>query len=299
MNKKKEKLSLALILVKIKNKSTFKNMNTLVEIIFFIFYMINISKADNFTVNNWFNISTTGLIVKICSKNLPDSNQTEFNFTNNTNEWGSYKIDLSNSEIPNYSMQLNTLSDGCFDDLTFDFINEKFPPVNVTYYTVYCELIKFRYNLSNSSQIETHSVIITRYDLCDRLSSNYYIYEDSKKQELLDIKMKTMKKLNEIDEKYSVIKSASTGVSYLSIVIISLFVFRILLFDIQIIFEVLNKKIIGKRLNQRVMNNSNNLEQSVDSNSNIYRRVIKMNNSIFNHSYFQKRRNMINQALPQ
>jgi hypothetical protein len=112
-------------------------METLVEIFFFIFYMINISKADNFTVNNWFNTSTTGLIIKICSKNLCDSNQTGFNFMKNTTEWGSFKIDLSNTEIPNYSIQLNTLSDGCFDDLTFDFINEKCPSVNVTYYTYY------------------------------------------------------------------------------------------------------------------------------------------------------------------
>jgi hypothetical protein len=115
--------------------------------------------------------------------------------------------------------------------------------------------------------------------------------------------MKTMKKLNQIDEKYSVIKSASKGVSYLSIVIISLFVFRIVLFDIKIIFEALNKKIVEKRLKQRVenelKNKCNNLEQSVDSNPNIYRRVMKINTSIFNHSYFQKRRNMMNQDLPQ
>jgi hypothetical protein len=71
-------------------------METLVEIFFFIFYMINISKADNFTVNNWFNTSTTGLIIKICSKNLSDSNQTGFNFMKNTTEWGSFKIDFSN-----------------------------------------------------------------------------------------------------------------------------------------------------------------------------------------------------------
>ena len=269
--------------------------NFLMEKLIFMFYLISSSNAAEFcSVSQWFSVSTVGLIITICSNYSSDINQTQFDLMKNTSFGYSFEIDLTNIEIPNYSIQLDAI-DGCFGDesLIFDFTNEKCPSVDSIYYTVYCELTRFRYNLSNPSQVEKQTIPVSNLELCDRFGS-YYYYNDIE-PELMRIRMKTEDTLNQIDHKYSFVKKISVGVSYLSVIIISVFVLRVILSDTRILFEALHKRIIERRLKQRqsIRNNEAPKEQK---NSKIYNKIRKMNDSIFNHSYFQNRRNQVNQA---
>jgi hypothetical protein len=261
----------------------------------FIFNMISNSKADYCTLNQLFNISTTGLIITYCSNYSSKCNETEFDFMNNITEGNFYEIDLTNIEIPYYSIQLRAC-DGCFgdDSLTFNFINEKCPSVDATYYTVYCELIRFRYNLSNSSQIETQSTIITHYELCDRL--DYYNdlvrrndYEDKASADLKAMNTTVENILNRLNADFYYADRIPIGFAYVALLIFLIMILWFVLNDLKRFLKFVKtsrEKVESKR---KIPSSLIKAEKN-DYNLNIFRRVINANKSLFDNSYFQQKR---------
>jgi hypothetical protein len=244
-----------------------------------------------------FNISTTGLIITYCSNYSSKCNQTEFDFMmNNITEGNLYEIDLTNIEIPYYSIQLSAC-DGCFgdDSLTFDFINEKCPSVDATYYTVYCELTRFRYNLSNSSQIETQSIKITHYELCDRL--DYYNdlvrmnnYEDKGRADLKAINKIVENILNQLNADFYYADRIPIGFAYVALLVFLIMILWFLLNDLKRFLKFIKtsrEKVESKR---KIPSSLIRTEKN-GYNLNIFRRVINANKSLFHNSYFQQRRN--------
>ena len=267
------------------------------ENFYFMFYMISSFNADNScSVSQWLSLSTVGLVITLCSNCSYDSSQKEFDFLKNKSVGDSFEIDLTNSEIPKYSIQLDAIERGFGDEsLIFNFNNEICPSVETIYYTVHCELTRFRYNLLDSSHFEKKTELISRNELCDRFD----IFDNARRTigyqseaiiTIKEINLTVETKLETLYKDFYYSDKICLGFGCISMVAVVLAILWFILNDLHRFLKFL----IEKGENSRIIIFTFKSEPSDDNSINVFRKVTNANKSLYEHSYFQKIRNRTN-----
>ena len=153
--------------------------------------------------------------------------------------------------------------------------------------------------ITNMSYTEIAEFNITRLEECDRLDPNYteikaiQINEKTKKT-IETINTAFAKKLEDLDKEKAVLIKTAKSLSWLALLVASVFILIIILNDLHKFFSYLKENssfLNRKRENQK---NPPTIERiNKNEKGNVYKQVMAKDVDLFNHSYFQERRNMI------
>ena len=170
-----------------------------------------------------------------------------------------------------------------------------------SWYTIHCVMFKtrkFLNNITNKSYTEIKEFNITNLEECDRLDPNYAKMKASEINNDAKIKVETIniafaKKLKDLEKEKAVVIQTATSLSWLAILVSSVFIFIIILNDLHKLFSFLKEN--SSFLNRKRENKINPPTIAIinkKERENVFKQVVAKDNYLFNHSYFQKRRNM-------
>jgi hypothetical protein len=153
--------------------------------------------------------------------------------------------------------------------------------------------------ITNMSYTEIAEFNITRLEECDRLDPNYteikaiQINEKTKKT-IETINTAFAKKLEDLDKEKAVLIKTAKSLSWLALLVASVFILIIILNDLHKFFSYLKENssfLNRKRENQKIPPTIERINKN--EKGNVYKQVMAKDVDLFNHSYFQERRNMI------
>ena len=157
---------------------------------------------------------------------------------------------------------------------------------------------KFLNLITNVSNTETVEFNITSLEVCDRLDSKYVEMKAHQITNAAETKVETLiteldTKLKKLDKEKAVVIKAATSVSWLAILVTSLFIFIIILNDLYKLFYFLKKNsssLNGKK--EKKFNPQKIVTFNEQEKGNIFKQVMAKDRLSLNHLYFQKRRKM-------
>ncbi len=169
-----------------------------------------------------------------------------------------------------------------------------------SWYTIRCVMFKTRKvlnNFTNVSYIEIKEFNITSLEECDCLDSNYTEMKANKINDITKNTIQTInnllvKKLNELENKKAVVIQTATSLSWLALLVALVFILLIILNDLHKLFCFLKESSFLK--SKREKKNFPKTVKNINENEkgNVFKEVVAKDKYLFNHSYFQKRRNM-------
>jgi hypothetical protein len=153
-------------------------------------------------------------------------------------------------------------------------------------------------NITNVPYMEIAEFNVTSLEECDRLDPNY---TEMKAKEIINNTKNTIqtinnllaKKLKDLQTEKAVFIQTATSLSWLALLVTSVFILIIILNDLQKIFSFLkeNLSLKSKRKNNKKPQTIERMDKS--EKGNVFKQVMAKEKYLFNHSYFQNRKNMI------
>ncbi len=170
-----------------------------------------------------------------------------------------------------------------------------------SWYTVRCLIFKTRKVsniIFNVSFTEIAEFNITSLEECDCLDPNYTEMKANQMNNKTKNTIQTInnllgKKLKDLEKEKAVLIQTATSLSWLALLVASVFILIIILNDLHKLVcflkensSFLNRKSENNKISKPIQNiNKNEIE-------NVFKQVVAKDKYFFNHSYFQKRRNM-------
>jgi hypothetical protein len=153
-------------------------------------------------------------------------------------------------------------------------------------------------NITNVFYTEIKEFNITSFEECDRLDPKYAEIKANVINNDAIIKVQTINtafanKLKDLEKDKAVLIKTATSLSWLALLVASIFIFIIILNDLHKLFSFIkenslfwNRKRKNKKKTQQISDNKSEKE-------NVFKQVMAKDKYLFNHSYFQNKRNMI------
>jgi hypothetical protein len=152
--------------------------------------------------------------------------------------------------------------------------------------------------ITNVSFIEIAEYNKVSFEACDRLDSNYTEMKaiqinNKTKNTIQTINNVLAKKLNELEKEKAVLTKTATSLSWLALLVASGFILITILNDLHKLFCFLKEN--SSFLNRK--REKNKKPQTIErinksARENVFKKVMAKDKHLFNHSYFQKRRNI-------
>ncbi len=154
-------------------------------------------------------------------------------------------------------------------------------------------------NITNVFYTEIKEFNITSLEECDRLDPKYAEIKATEINNEAIVKVQTINtafanKLKDLEKEKAVLIQTATSLSWLALLVTSVFILIIILNDLHKLFSFLKENSSFLNRKNEIIKISKTI-QNINKNEkeNVFKEVVAKDKYLFNHSYFQKRRNMI------